>query len=39
MFELNIEIGQKEAAAEPFTQLAELQLALIGGGTGTPALE
>ena len=39
MFELNVEIAHAEVAADQLTELAELQLALVGGGVGTPALE
>ena len=39
MLELIIEMGKAEVASDMFTELAESQLALIGGGTGTPALE
>ena len=39
MFELDIEVTRTNTSEEQFNELVELQLALIGGGTGTPALE
>ena len=39
MLELNEELLQTEFPADKLSELAEVQLALVGGGCGTPALE
>ena len=39
MFELHTEVLQGNVTREEVSDLVDLQLALVGGGCGTPALE